>query len=315
MKNITELVLKFIENLDYKEKTSPNTVIAYAGDLHQVFQDVLPGIIQGPAMNTAGDYCYLINDDFTPHACPLTKKNLEEITRNYLFSLNGVETSTRARKIATLRKFFGFLKTEKIVDEIPRMLVTPKTVEKIPNFLSIDEAMAVLKTFSASSLAPRDIHSKVLFLLLYGTGLRVSEACELTWEDVNLTKRELRIHGKGNKMRVISMPILVQLNLASLRSTQSKKYIWGDKALNTRTAYNYISQIGRKAGLSKPIHPHALRHSYATHLMNDGADLRVIQEMLGHASLVATEKYTHVSMDQLSRTMENFHPLSRKVGS
>lgn len=316
MKNITELVLKFMEELDFKEKNSAHTVVAYAGDLGQAFYEYLPGTIQGPAINNAEDYSFLIPEEERAHkACDLSKKNLEDITRSYLHSLRTLELSSRARKIATLRKFFLYLKSEHLIDEIPKILVTPKSVQKIPHFLSVDEAMAILKLFSSSSLTVRDLHSKVLFLLLYGTGLRVSEACELRWEDVNITKRELRILGKGNKERVISMPVLVQLNLASLRSSQTKKYIWGEKPLNTRTAYNYVTQIGRRARLSKPIHPHALRHSYATHLMNDGADLRVIQEMLGHSSLASTEKYTHVTMDQLARTMESFHPLSKKVGS
>ncbi len=316
MKNITELVLKFMEELDFKEKNSAHTVVAYAGDLGQAFHDFLPGPIQGPAINNAEDYCYLIGEDSRDVLpCDLSKKNLEDITRTYLQSLRHLEISSRARKIATLRKFFLYMKSEHLIDEIPKILVTPKAVQKIPHFLSVDEALAILKLFSSSSLTLRDMHSKVLFLLLYGTGLRVSEACDLRWEDVNITKRELRVLGKGNKERIISMPILVQLNLASLRSSQSKKYVWGDKPLNTRTAYNYIAQIGTRARLNKPIHPHALRHSYATHLMNDGADLRVIQEMLGHASLAATEKYTHVTMDQLSRTLESFHPLAKKLSS
>lgn len=316
MKNITELVLKFMEELDFKEKNSAHTVVAYAGDLGQAFRDFLPGTIQGPAINNAEDYSFLISDEErTVKACDLSKKNLEDITRNYLHSLRDLELSSRARKIAALRKFFLYMKAEHLIDEIPKILVTPKAVQKIPHFLSVDEAMAILKLFSSSSLTLRDLHSKVLFLLLYGTGLRVSEACELRWSDVNIVKRELRIMGKGSKERMISMPVLVQANLASLRSSQSQKYIWGEKPLNTRTAYNYIAQIGQRARLSKPIHPHALRHSYATHLMNDGADLRVIQELLGHSSLTSTEKYTHVTMDQLSRTMESFHPLAKKISS
>lgn len=314
MKNITELILKFMENLDFKEKSSPHTIVAYGGDLQQTFQKYLPGQLHGPAINGAENYVFVSTEDTPkPLPCPLHTKDLEAIVRTYIHSIHSLEPASRARKVATLRKFFSFLKTEKVVDEMPRLLSTPKAVQKLPHFLSVDEAMAILKLFSVHELDTRDLNSKILFLLLYGVGLRVSEACNLEWQHINLTKRELRIKGKGNKERIISMPQLVQLNLASLRNSQSKKYIWGDKPLNTRTAYNYIVLIGKRAQLTKPIHPHALRHSYATHLMNDGADLRVIQELLGHASLVATEKYTHVSMDQLSRTMESFHPLSKKV--
>ena len=107
------------------------------------------------------------------------------------------------------------------------------------------------------------------------------------------------------------MPLLTQQHLTQL--SRSNTYIWGESPLNTRTAYNYIKNIGQEAQLHQPIHPHALRHSFATHLLNDGADLRIIQELLGHSSLAATERYTHVSMDQLSRTMENCHPLAKKI--
>ena len=107
--------------------------------------------------------------------------------------------------------------------------------------------------------------------------------------------------------------LMLQLALAQLRETQQAPYIWGHSPLNVRTAYNYIRLAGHWGGLSKPIHPHALRHSFATHLLNDGADLRIIQEMLGHSSLNATEKYTHVSVAKLGETMENFHPLGKKA--
>jgi site-specific recombinase XerD len=192
-------------------------------------------------------------------------------------------------------------------------LVAPKLATKIPHFISVDEALAILQTFKTFPKNPKNQTIQLLFLLLYGAGLRVSEACQLKWESVNLARRELRILGKGQKMRVIAFPTMLQNALAELRGTQREVYIWGAQPLQVRTAYNYIRLVGQRGGLSKPIHPHALRHSFATHLLNDGADLRIIQEMLGHASLNATEKYTHVSISKLSETMENFHPLGKKV--
>jgi integrase/recombinase XerC/integrase/recombinase XerD len=195
---------------------------------------------------------------------------------------------------------------------LPKILVAPKVSHKIPHFISVDEVIAILQLFKKADLSIHDRHNQVLFLLLYGCGLRVSEACNLKWKNINLHQRALKVLGKGNKERLISMPILTQSLLISLKEISIADFIWGDKPLHTRTAYNYISKLGQKAKLHKPIHPHALRHSFATHLLNDGADLRIIQELLGHSTLSSTEKYTHVSMDQLSRTMESFHPLAKK---
>ncbi|MCB9072123.1 MAG: tyrosine-type recombinase/integrase [Bdellovibrionaceae bacterium] len=312
MKKITDLILHFIEKLDFKEKSSPHTIVAYATDLQQAYHSLLPGPLVGPAIDDCENYAFTIKVESKPIST-IDEKQLVHLTREYLLSISHLESSTRARKVATFRKFFNYLKHQGAVEKIPSLLTTPKVTQKIPHFISVDEALAILHLFRKQKLSEKELKSQTLFLLLYGTGLRVSEACHLCWNSINISKRELRILGKGNKIRVIAMPTLVQCNLAALRQNQTKEYVWGDKPLNTRTAYNYISWLGRCAELDKSIHPHALRHSYATHLMNDGADLRIIQELLGHASLAATEKYTHVSMDQLARTMESFHPLAKKA--
>ena len=158
---------------------------------------------------------------------------------------------------------------------------------------------------------------KLLFLLLYGTGLRVSEACALKWAQIDLKSRTLRVRGKGSKERIVAFPkSLVPLfqKAQKIHKVESKasSTIWGDKELSTRKAYDWIRNRGAKAGLMRPIHPHALRHSFATHLLVSGANLRTLQELLGHESLQATEKYTHLGIDQLARTLEKHHPLSKK---
>ncbi len=288
MLNFTEIIVKFLETLAYEEKKAPLTLVAYQNDLNQVFAK----------------------------KAQMNPPELKETVTQFLRSISHLTPATRGRKIATLKKFYQYLKQNKLVDEAHPHLVTPKNPQKLPNFLSVDESIAVLKSFSQT---PLDIEARcraerqqILFLLLYGAGLRVSEACNLKWQSVNLSRRELRILGKGNKERAISFPLLLLKKLASLRETQQQIFIWGDKPLNTRTAYNHITACGINAGLDHHIHPHALRHSFATHLLNDGADLRVIQEMLGHSNLSATERYTHVTLDQLSQTLEKFHPLSKK---
>ncbi len=139
----------------------------------------------------------------------------------------------------------------------------------------------------------------------------MSEACQLKWTNVDLEKKILRILGKGQKERLVALPDLTITELK--RTNQSEIYVWGSKELNQRTAYSMIRTLGAKANLLRPLHPHALRHSFATHLLSSGANLRTLQELLGHQSLSATEKYTHLSVDQLARTMEKSHPLGNQL--
>jgi integrase/recombinase XerC/integrase/recombinase XerD len=151
---------------------------------------------------------------------------------------------------------------------------------------------------------------RAMILLLYGGGLRISEACSLRWSDMEMAgERSLRVAGKGGRQRVVTVPELTWSALQAL--PHEGRFVFGGECeLSSRKAYEWVRQAGARAGLLKPLHPHALRHSYATHLLSSGADLRVLQELLGHRSLAATQKYTHLSLDHLARAMEKHHPLS-----
>ncbi len=312
MLNFTEIVVKFLERLDFKEKKSPHTVLAYSNDLAQTFdKNMGNNSPKGPKIDGSESYSW-------PDLPFMDAEEWHQLVSVYVRSISSLEPSTRNRKIATLKKFYHFLKEEGWMDTVHPLLISPKRPQKIPNFLTMDEALAVLKSFEKvpkEAERVRWFRGEILFLLLYGTGLRVSEACHLQWTDVNLSRREMRVLGKGQKQRVISFPVLLMKKLGALRDTQQQKYIWGNLPLQTRTAYNDIRLCGVRAGLNKSIHPHALRHSFATHLLDDGADLRVIQELLGHSSLSATERYTHVSLQKLAQTLEDFHPLSKEIPS
>jgi integrase/recombinase XerC/integrase/recombinase XerD len=195
--------------------------------------------------------------------------------------------------------------------DLSLQVICPKVPKKLPHFLSVDEVLSVLKTFDDKNEVP--LKEKVLFLLLYGGGLRISEACNLRWSSVHLDQKILRVMGKGNKERVVALPDLTIKNLRRWKKESSfDDYVFGEKPLVQRTAYEMVRQSGLRAGLLKPLHPHALRHSFATHLLSSGANLRTLQELLGHESLQATEKYTHLGIDQLARTMESLHPLGKK---
>jgi len=215
---------------------------------------------------------------------------------------------SKQRRMACYKSFFRYLHENRLIERpLGLQVISPSLPKSLPRFLSVDECLSVLKHLSSTE---GDQKTLLLFLLLYGGGLRVSEASELRWSQVSLESKSLRILGKGKKERLASAPELV---FQLLRKMKSKtEFVWGDKALDTRTAYEWIRSAGAQAGLMRPIHPHLLRHSFATHLLTSGASLRVIQSLLGHTSLTATEKYTHVSIDELARTLERVSILKPK---
>jgi integrase/recombinase XerC/integrase/recombinase XerD len=178
----------------------------------------------------------------------------------------------------------------------------------------VDETLAVLHSYDKKDLSLQNLRDKALFLVLYGAGLRVSEACHLKWTDVKFSSRSLRVMGKGSKERLVILPSLAMEILQKLRKISANNFVFvfsgGTEALNSRVAYEWVRARGAKAQLMKPLHPHALRHSFATHLLTSGANLRTLQELLGHESLQATEKYTHLGVDHLARTLETHHPLN-----
>ena len=148
----------------------------------------------------------------------------------------------------------------------------------------------------------------ILVLLLYGGGLRVSEACYLRWEQIDFTNKTLLIKGKGGQERLSVLPNRV---VKKLKNHQQKKgFVFHN--LSPRKAYDRIQYWGIKAKLNKPLSPHVLRHSFATHLLTSGSDLRSIQELLGHQSLAATQKYTHLELSHLAHVLKSKHPLHKK---
>lgn len=222
--------------------------------------------------------------------------------------------ASRNRKYACLKSFFKWMFVEEhISEDKSHTIVCPKVPQKIPHFLSLDEALATVQMLVQSKEAHRD-RDLALVLLMYGAGLRVSETCQLKWSNINLNDRTLTVKGKGGKERRVA---LVHLLADSLKRLARKgAFVFSsssdtEKALDTRTAYEIIRQVGVRAQLLKPLHPHALRHSFATHMLSSGSDLRVLQELLGHESLAATQKYLHLSIENLSRTMESNHPLGQ----
>lgn len=287
--------LKYQENIN---SFSPLSLKAYKTDLHQAFKNKLDLV--------------------------LYPEELWSLTRASLSKWGGLSLSSRNRKIATLKSFFSWLYEQQLIEtDYSNQLHCPKVPKKIPNFLSVDEVIAVLNYLSKQTEKETDPkkldqlqHQKTLFLLLYGGGLRISEACKLKWKDIFLSEKKMLIKGKGNKERFAILPDFSIEHLKHIASFPKTTYIFGEKELNTRTGFELIRQLGISTGLLNSLHPHALRHSYATHLLASGTNLRTLQKLLGHESLQATEKYTHLSVDHLARLVEQTHPLSKiKIGS
>ena len=259
-------------------------------------------------------------------------QNLLTLIRKEQNGWTKLSPATKNRKAACLKSFSHYLYDQRIIDtDIAIHIHCPKVPKKIPHFISVDEVIAIIENLKnqemeilrsqksseqKSSWLKENFRTAALFSLLYGCGLRVSEACQIKRNQIQFSQKILRIKGKGGKERLTVMTDFTITALKKLlRATTDPDgdSIWGATALNTRTAYEMIRQLGRRTELQSDLHPHALRHSFATHLLSSGANLRTLQELLGHSSLTATEKYTHLSLGQLAQTMNQFHPFGSKV--
>lgn len=281
-----EKIDKFLIYMKNIETCSPHTLRAYSSDLKIIPQ-------------------YLHDNCSEKEVIPQLRKGLTK--------WQNLSPATRNRKSAALKSFFNWMFQKSYFQEdLSLRIQTPKVPAKIPHYISADEAISVLKSYP-SKLSDQESLDKILFCLLYGAGLRVSEACLLKWSDINWTNSQILIIRKGGNEHWVPIPEMVLGVLKKHSKNQDHKYVLGsDQPMNTRTAYEIIKKRGQAAGLLKPLHPHALRHSYATHLLSSGADLRILQELLGHQSLGTTQRYTHLSTHELARMIDRHHPLGKK---
>lgn len=297
---LPELIDKFLKFQENIQSCSVLTLKAYRLDLEQAYE-LNKKVIK------------------IEHLRKLEFNKSEELwflTRDTLTKWSALSLASRNRKIATLKSFFNFLYDEKIIDKnFGDQLICPKVPKKIPHFISVDEVLAVLKVLEEDQKLK---HEAVLFHLLYGGGLRISEACSLRWKDIDFDNNRLRILGKGDKVRLVVLPTVGLSVLKKKFQEQPTEphnlnaFVFGETPLNPRKGFEFIRSLGKKAGLLNPLNPHSLRHSYATHLLASGANLRILQKLLGHESLQATEKYTHLNIDSLARLVEVKHPLSKR---
>lgn len=292
---------QFLEYLRVERGLSEHTIRAYASDLAQ-FADHLQHAAQ--------------LDD--PDPATLTLKNLRGFVAAR-FDEN--ESTSLARKISTLRSFWKFLVKKRYVDTNPaELLAAPKTSTPLRNFFTVDEVFHLLDRHAGEEvLGVRDM---AMWELGYATGLRVSELVSLNLADIDLKEGWVRTIGKGNKERIVP---LGQKARAALQRYIVRRHELVDGStpegaiflnhrggrLTTRSVRRLLKEHLVRAGLDTSITPHGLRHSFATHLLDSGADLRSIQEMMGHASLTTTQRYTHVSIDRLMQVYDAAHPRAR----
>ncbi len=301
---VRDAVLRFVAYLETERRASPRTVEAYGGDLESLAQFL-----------EARDATAALNDvrELDLHAL---RAWLGEIARRHA-------TSSVARKVAAVRSWMRWLLKRRVLVKNPAdELATPKVRRPLPTFLSVDVAQQVMESPGDSPKGRRD---KAVLELLYGSGLRVSELAALDLGDVDLAARTARVVGKGNKERVVPIggKCLVALEAylavrssfikAGTSAEARRAFFLSDRGLrlNRHIEREIVKRHGIQGAGRSDLHPHALRHTCATHMLDGGADLRAIQELLGHAKLSTTQRYTHVSVEHLLRVYDAAHPLAK----
>jgi len=266
-------------------------------------------------------YIEFIKDNY--HFRDLNQINKEHI-QNFSRSLSrkNNSNSTITRKLSSIRSFHRYLTSENIVDkDISKKIRKPKTKKTLPTVLNIQEIDRIINLTYQSQDA-LSLRNQALIELAYGSGLRVSELLNLKISDLHLNKGLVNILGKGNKERIIPLNENAVLALQKyiiearpLLKAKKADVLFVNKFGNPLSRVGFfklIKKLAQEANIQKVVSPHTLRHSYATHLLENGADLRTVQELLGHEDILTTENYTHVSKKQLAKVYNNAHPRANK---
>jgi integrase/recombinase XerC len=288
-----------------RRNDSPHTIRNYGGDL--------------------ADFCQYLAQAATPKIAELDLLLLRE----WLASLydRGLKPATIRRKMASVRALFRFLSREaRIATDPARLLRLPRMPKTLPEVPNAEITNALVDGVGREDLTrPHPARDRLLLELLYGCGLRISEAVGLNLEDFDRTEQWIRVRGKGRKERQVPFGSKAAAALGhwlEVRGLEERKSLLNALFLNhrgqrlsDRGARNIVKFYATYVTGDSSIHPHTLRHAFATHLLGDGADLRSIQELLGHARLSTTQKYTQISLEQLVRVYDSAHPRAEKSGA
>ena len=278
------------------------------------------------SQHTAKAYC----SDILSFLVWMDDESCEEVNfskiRDYIHFIQkfNYKKTTVARKIASLRTFYKYLYREQKIDSNPAMnLNNPKRPKSLPKFLTPDEVEQIL--YNTKNETPAGYRNRTILELLWATGMRISELSGLNFGDLNLEHNEIRVFGKGSKERIILVTdrakSFLERYIETARALIPKGFPVPPQdedspvfinntgyRLQTRTVRNVINEVVEKINLPKHVTPHVFRHSFATHLIENGADLRIVQELLGHASISNTQIYTHVSTQHLKEVYNQAHP-------
>ena len=294
-----------------------------SANLIEAFLDMMSAE-RGAGLNTLAAYRRDLVD-FAGHAVPVTASR--EDVRAYLTGLSrsGMAASTQARKLSALRQFYGFLYAEGLRKDDPTQTIeAPQARRPLPKILSADDLQAMLGT-AAEDRTPEGLRLTLIVEMLYGGGLRVSELAGLTLAAVRTKENFIRVTGKGNKERLSPLSPAARRALDDYLAVRDAFVPKGDKnnrflfasrgeggTLTRRRFHQLLKGLALKAGIDPAkVSPHVLRHAFATHLVEGGADLRSVQTLLGHADIATTQIYTHVARDHLSRVVSSAHPLGK----
>ncbi len=288
----------YIDYLKIEKGLAPNSIIAYSKDLKGYTR----------YLKRAG-----IND-----SKDITRKDITD----FLFLLRKkMSPISIARILSAVKSFHKFLLREKISGQDPSDLIeAPKLEKKIPNFLTLDEVTEILKAPNLKKI--QGIRERAVLELMYATGLRVSELVKLKSPDLNLDVGFIKCKGKGSKERIVPLGGTASRFLQKyLKESRTKllgkrisPYIFlaqGGRTISRQSVWKMVKAIVKKCRIKKKVSPHTLRHSFATHLLEHGADLRSVQEMLGHSSITTTQIYTHVNQKRLKKIHSQFHPRAK----
>lgn len=297
------LISKFRQYIYLEKSLSSKTVDAYLSDIQQF----ITFLLQENQSKESTEQLLLSVDTTT------LQKYLAHLY------LSGKQARSQARELSALRSFYRFLMYEKLISEDPTQYIeSPKIGQKLPEVLSVLEIEEMINHIDLSK--PEGERNKAIVEIMYGCGLRVSEAINLKISQLHFEENYIKIIGKGNKERLIpigenakkAITLYLEGSRKKLKIEKEMSNILflnrRGKQLTREMVFLIIKQIANESGITKKVSPHTLRHSFATHLIEGGADLRAVQEMLGHESITTTEIYTHLDQDYLRSTIALHHP-------
>lgn len=296
-----ELIDKYQDYLANEKQYSENTVISYIADINSLVN-------------------FLNNEDLGELV--FTTNRIAKFYVAYLH--NHFDPKSIRRKISSVRTLFDYLQENEIVRDNPfKNVVLPKVAKRLPKFIYEDEMIDFLNNIDSSK--PIGFRNKTIFEMLYGCGLRVSELTNLKIKEIDFVKQEILIHGKGSVDRIVPIHnyavktmkeyLLNTRPLLKVRSDYDNDYVFINhrgNQLTTRGVRDILQREIHKQASTLKVSPHSFRHSFATHLLNNGVDLRIVQELLGHVSLSTTQIYTKVSKERLQEEYKNAHPRAKK---